>query len=127
MLNIALSSVAKSALVGAVATKLVDTFLTNRLHNDIEQKKWIRNTKFELFSKLTEEILTMTEENKEENINEIKKTCAKITLLINDKRLLTTIERYLAILVKYKNQKVGFESLDAANKKMINYLKNNLR
>ena len=56
MLNISLfTSVAKSALVGAVATKIVDTLISTKINNKVEQGKWLRNTKLELFSKLTVE------------------------------------------------------------------------
>ncbi|PZP13782.1 MAG: hypothetical protein DI602_05520, partial [Aliarcobacter butzleri] len=64
MLNITvLTSVAKSALVGAVATKLVDTFVSTKINNKFEQNKWLRSTKLELFSKLTEEIIVVDLEN----------------------------------------------------------------
>lgn len=42
MLNITvLTSVVKSALVGAVATKLVDTFVSTKINNKFEQNKWL--------------------------------------------------------------------------------------
>lgn len=122
-----LSSVARSALVGAVATKLVDTLVSTKLNHKVEEKKWIRNTKFELFSNLTEEILIIDNENFEEQLKKIKKICAKIVLLVNDKKLTKSIEKYLSILIKYKTQTVGFETLEATNKKMINYLSENIK
>ena len=95
MLNVTLlTSVAKSALVGAVATKLVDTLISSKINNKIEQNKWLRNTKLELFSKLTEDILSTDISNIETQLREIKKTSAKIILLINDRKLSDKIENY---------------------------------
>ena len=60
MLNLTLfTSLVKSALVGAVASKVVDTLISTKINNKMEQNRWIRNTKLELFSKLTEDILSL--------------------------------------------------------------------
>lgn len=127
-MNVSLiSSVARNALVGAVASKLVDSLLMNKLNHKNEEKKWRRNTKFELFSKLTEDILILDDDNFEEQFIEIKKTCAKIVLLLNDRKFTDTIERYLEILLKYKNQDLSFTSLNSTNKKMLNYLSHNIK
>ena len=96
MLNITLlGSIAKSALVGAVATKIVDTLISTKINNKVEQNKWLRNTKLELFSKLTEDILILDNENFHSQIKEIKRSSARIILLVNDKKLEIKLEDFL--------------------------------
>ncbi|MEV9477195.1 hypothetical protein [Aliarcobacter butzleri] len=129
MLNITvLTSVAKSALVGVVATKLVDTFVSTKINNKFEQNKWLRSTKLELFSKLTEEIIVVDLENFKTQIKEIKRTCAKIILLVNDRNLENKIEDYLNRLNKFsQNEKIDKNALTLVNKDMISYLQKNIR
>jgi len=129
MLNITLlSSVAKSALVGAVATKIVDTLISTKINNTIEQGKWLRNTKLDLFSKLTEDILSIDLSNVDTQIREIKKTSAKIILLINDKKLSDKMEVYINNLNKYNASKREEQiTLSLINKDMISYLQRNIR
>ena len=129
MLNITLlTSVAKSAIVGAVATKIVDTLISTKINNKVEQGKWLRNTKLELFSKLTEDILSIDFSNVESQIREIKKTSAKIILLINDKKLTDKMENYINNLNKYNISKREEQAmLTLINKDMISYLQKNIR
>lgn len=129
MLNITLfTSIARSALVGALATKLVDTFISTKINNKVEQSKWLRNTKLELFSKLTEDILSIEYSNVENQLREIKKTSAKIILLINDKRLTDKIENYITNLNKFNiSKRAEHSALTLINKDMISYLQRNIR
>ncbi len=129
MLNITLlTSVAKSAFVGAVATKLVDTFISTKINTKIEQNKWLRNTKLELFSKLTEDILLLDSEDFSSQIKEIKRSCARVILLVNDKKLELKIEDYLTRLNKLaQNSKIDKNNLSLLNKDMISYLQKNIR
>jgi len=128
MLNVTLlTSVAKSALVGAVATKIVDTLVSNKLNNKIEQNKWLRNTKLDLFSKLTEEILLIDDENFQTQIREIKRISAKIILLVNDKKLELKIEEYLTRLNRFSQKdKIDRNALSLVNKEMISHLQKNI-
>lgn len=129
MLNVTLlTSVAKSALVGAVATKLVDTLISSKINNKIEQNKWLRNTKLELFSKLTEDILSTDISNIETQLREIKKTSAKIILLINDRKLSDKIENYTNALIKFsENERIEKNALSLVNKDMISFLSRNIK
>jgi hypothetical protein len=129
MLNVTLlTSVAKSALVGAVATKLVDTLISSKINNKIEQNKWLRNTKLELFSKLTEDILSTDISNIETQLREIKKTSAKIILLINDRKLSDKIENYTNALIKFsENERMEKNALSLVNKDMISFLSRNIK
>ena len=129
MLNITLlGSIAKSALVGAIATKIVDTLISTKINNNIEQGKWLRNTKLELFSKLTEDILSMEYSNVDTQLREIKKTSAKIILLINDKKLTHKIENYINNLNKFDiSNRAEHSTLILINKNMIAYLQKNIK
>lgn len=129
MLNVTLlTSVAKSALVGAVATKLVDTLVSTKINNKIEQNKWLRNTKLELFSKLTEEIMLIDNENFKTQLKDIKRISAKIILLVNDRKLEDKIENYLTRLNKFsQNEKIERNALSLVNKDMISFLQKNIR
>lgn len=129
MLNITLfTSVARSALVGAVATKLIDTLISTKINNKAEQGKWLRNTKMELFSKLTEDILFIESSNVDEQLREIKRTSAKIILLVNDKRLTEKIENYISHLNKFNiSKKPEHSTLSLINRDMISYLQRNIR
>ena len=129
MLNITLlGSIAKSALVGAVATKIVDTLISTKINNKVEQNKWLRNTKLDLYSKLTEDILLIDFTNIQDQIREIKNTSAKIILLIIDKRLANKIENYINNLNKFNlSKKEEQGTLSLINKDMIAYLQKNIR
>lgn len=129
MLNVTLlTSVAKSALVGAVATKLVDTLISSKINNKIEQNKWLRNTKLELFSKFTEDILSIDTLNIEIQLREIKKTSAKIILLVNDRKVNDKIENYINALIKFnENERIEKNALSLINKDMISFLSRNIK
>ncbi|AXX89006.1 hypothetical protein CKA55_01270 [Arcobacter suis] len=129
MLNVTLlTSVAKSALVGAVATKLVDTLISSKINNKIEQNKWLRNTKLELFSKFTEDILSIDTLNIEIQLREIKKTSAKIILLVNDRKVNDKIENYINALIKFnENERIEKNALSLVNKDMISFLSRNIK
>jgi hypothetical protein len=128
MLNVTLlTSIAKSALVGAVATKLVDTFVSSKINNKIEHNKWLRNTKLELFSKLTEDILLLDSGNFHMQIKEIKRSVSKIILLVSDKKLENKLEDFLNRLNRFaQNEKIERNALSLVNKDMISYLQKNI-
>jgi len=128
MLNVTLlTSVAKSALVGAVATKLVDTFISTKINNKIEQNKWLRNTKLELFSNLIDDMYLLNQENFDEKIVQIRRNIAKIILVLNDKKLSINLENYLERLNQLKSRNIEDKSFYELNQKMITYLKTNIK
>lgn len=128
MLNVTfLTSIAKNALVGAVVTKLVDTFISNKINNKVEHNKWLRNTKLELFSKLTEDILFLESENFHLQVKEIKKTTAKVILLVNDKKLEIKLEDFINRLNKFaQSDKIERNALSSVSKDMISFLQKNI-
>ena len=128
MLNVTLlTSVAKSALVGAVATKLVDTFISTKINNKIEQNKWLRNTKLELFSNLIDDMYLLNQENFDEKIVQIRRNIAKIILVLNDKKLSINLENYLERLNQLKSRNIENKSFYELNQKIITYLKTNIK
>jgi len=128
MLNVTLlTSVAKSALVGAVATKLVDTFISTKINNKIEQNKWLRNTKLELFSNLIDDMYLLNQENFDEKIVQIRRNIAKIILVLNDKKLSINLENYLERLNQLKSRNIEDKSFYELNQKMITHLKTNIK
>lgn len=128
MLNITLlTSVAKSALVGAVATKIVDTLISTKINNKIEHTKWLRNTKLELFSTLIDNLFLLNIENFDEKSPQIRKNIAKIILVLNDKKVSYNLEVYLDSLNRLKSTNFQQKPLNDLNHKMISYLKQNIR
>lgn len=128
MLNITLlTSVAKSALVGAVATKIVDTLISTKINNKIEHTKWLRNTKLELFSNLIDNLFLLNIENFDEKSPQIRKNIAKIILVLNDKKVSYNLEVYLDSLNRLKSTNFQQKPLNDLNHKMISYLKQNIR
>ncbi len=103
MFNISLALVgqmARTAAFGAIATKVVDTFILSKVNNKIEQKRWLRQSKLEAFTKLSQEILSINLNNpKEESLRNIKEYCAKTILLLEDRVLINRIEDYLSHLI----------------------------
>ncbi|PPK62432.1 hypothetical protein [Malaciobacter marinus] len=103
MFNISLAlvgQVARTAAFGAIATKVVDTFILSKVNNKIDQKRWIRQAKLEAFAKLSQEILSIDLKNlKDENIRNIKEYSAKTILLLEDRILIKRIEDYLNNLI----------------------------
>lgn len=101
MINFALfGTVARSALIGAIVTKAIDTLILSKVNNKMESKRWIRTTKLELFSRISEELLSLDSTNINKNIRKIKHNTAKIVLLLHDKKLIRSIDDYILELVK---------------------------
>lgn len=124
MLNLTLlTSAAKSALVGAVATKVVDTLISSKVNNKIEHNKWLRNTKLELFSSLVDDIFLLNHENFDERIGHIRRNIAKIVLVFNDRKLTYTLEKYLDEVLRANATSNDFYLL---NKSVVSYLKSNI-
>lgn len=120
-----ITAVARNALVGAVATKLVDTLITTKINTKIEHNTWLRNTKLELFSILIDDVFLLNEENFEEKSRDIRRNIAKIILIFKDKKLTKTLEKYLKSLQTHQeNYSSGAFKHD--NHQLITYLKTHI-
>ena len=123
MLNVALvGSVARNALVGAVATKALDMLILSKLNSKIEQKKWLKANSLELFSKLSEEIMFFEDKRLEEKKRSIGRLCSKIILLSKNRHFNQDIEQYVSTLIKIKTHKEA----EKINKNLIEILKKEL-
>lgn len=118
--------IAKSALVGTVMNKLVDSLFTSKINNKLEQQRWIRATKLELFSQLCTNILSQKEEKFPEKIQSIEYTLSKIVLLIDDNTLIKKINDYLFILNEYENAK-EYINITILNNELLSILSKNIR
>lgn len=126
MLNLTLiTSAAKSAFVGAVATKVVDTLVSSKINHKVEHNKWLRQTKFELFSSLVDNIVHLDETNFEEKSKEIRRNISKIILLVKEKKLTNSMERYLNILQRFQSNEINYDDFKTTNNAFISYLKAN--
>lgn len=131
MINVGLSilsQVVKTAAFSAIAGKVVDTLINKK----IDQKKWIRQTKFETFTKLTQEILSSNEKIliKDEE-KKIKEYATKAILLLDDKRVIMKINDYIYTLNNFsKNCEDSSKDLNSLRKskglELIKLLKRNL-
>lgn len=116
-----INSVASSAVLGALTTKILDSVISSRINQRQEKKKWIRNTKLDLFSQLSEEILSIDFNDIKKNHNMIKKVSFKIILLIEDEKFKTKLENYLFLLEEYKSSKYDI-NLNQINLELLNLL-----
>ena len=77
---------------------------------------------------MTEDILSTDSTNISIQLREIKKTSAKIVLLINDRKLSDKIENYTNVLMKFnENERVEKNALSLVNKDMISFLSRNIK
>ncbi len=125
MLNVALaSSFARNAIVGAVVSKVIDTFIMSKINHRLEEKKWIRNKKLELYSQFSEEALEINSNNFQEKKQKIKKLTAKIMLIEDNKKLVKKIHSYLDSL---HNRNSYSNHIDDLNITLIQQFSKNLK
>jgi len=131
-----LGQVAKTAAFGAITGKVIDTVLSSKINKKNDQLKWIRETKLEFFTKLSQEIMSYDLVNSEAQIERnIKEHVAKVILLIDDKRLILKLEDYINELNKAKRSLIYKENyseelIEKFNEKGMNLviaLNNNLK
>lgn len=105
MFSLALfGTVARSAVIGAIITKAIDTLVISKLNNKMETKRWIRTTKLELFSNLSEDLLLLDSENIDGKIRNIKHNSAKIVLLLQNRNLIRKIDDHILALHNLSNK-----------------------
>jgi|GEM_PF-1323672 len=94
-----LGQVAKTAVVSAVSSKVVDTLITSKLNQKSDHTKWLRETKLQLFTQISQEILSFDVEksNAQEERN-LKEICAKTVMVLDDKKLIYKIEEFISNL-----------------------------
>ena len=117
---------ATNILVGSVTTKLFDSIVTTKIVQKQEKNRWLREKKLNLFSQLSEEILSIDCKNlinKQKTINNIT---SKIVLLIEDKELKTNLKNYSFLLNEYECYKSDI-NLQEINSELIQILSNYMK
>ncbi len=103
----------KTTLVGAITNKVVDTMVTSKLNKKSEHTKWRREVKLEIFSRLSNTILSFDLQNASaSNERELKELCTKTILLLDDKKLIFKIENFLDELNKTQRNLIFNENND---------------
>lgn len=120
------NSVAGNAIIGSVATKLFDSLVTSKFSQKNDKKKWIREKKLNLFSSLSEEVLTINCDNLDEKRKTIKEISSKIVLLSEDKKLRENLKNYSFILDEYECYKSDI-NLCALNEELIQTLSKQMK
>lgn len=120
------NSVAGNAIVGSLATKLFDSLVTSKFSQKNDKKKWIREKKLNLFSNLSEEILTIDCDNLEEKRKVINELSSKIILLSEDKSLNRNLKNYSFILNEFECYKSDI-NLCELNDELIQTLRNHMK
>jgi len=121
MLSLSLVNSATNILVGSITTKVFDAIVTTKLTQKQEKKKWIRDKKLNLFSQLSENILTINCNNIFEKQKTIKELSSKIILLTEDKNLKINLLNYAFILNEYESYKSDI-NLDQLNHELVQTL-----
>jgi len=102
MLAMSLVSTATNIIIGSVTTKIFDTVITSKLIQKQEKNKWLREKKLNLFSQLSESILSINCQNIIQNRIHIKEISSKIILLTEDINLKKNLKNYSFILEEYE-------------------------
>lgn len=102
MIATPLLSTATNIIVGSITTKIFDSIVTTKLVQKQEKNKWIRDKKLNLFSQLSENILTMNCDNLSKKKILINEISSQIILLIEDRELKKNLENYSFILNEYE-------------------------
>lgn len=96
-----LGQVAKTAAFTAISNKVVDTLVTSKINKKNDHNKWLRETKLQLFTQISQEILSFdvdTSSASEER--KLKEICAKTIMVIDDKNLIYNIQEFINNLDK---------------------------
>ena len=117
-----LGQVAKTAIVSAVSTKVVDTLITSKINKKNDHDKWLRETKLQLFTKISQEILSFDIKNSNaKDERNLKELCSKTVLLLDDKRLVYKIDEFIEKLNRTQRALI----FDEENIELIKDFKNN--
>jgi hypothetical protein len=96
-----IGTVIGSAAFGAVAGKLLDAFVLTRISDKYERKKWLRQTKIEAFTQLTEKMLSLGIKGQvHDDPWRFRALAAKAILLLDDPKLVEKIQTFIDELYK---------------------------
>jgi len=126
MMALPLVNTTVNIIVGSITTKIFDSVVTTKLTQKQEKKKWIRDKKLNLFSQLSENILTINCDNLLEKKLQIKEVSSKIILLTEDDSLKTNLQNYNFILEEFECYKSDI-NLHILNDELISTLSNYMK
>lgn len=85
-----------SAAFGAVVGKLLEAYVLAPIINKYEKRKWLRQSKFEAFTKLVEELLSLGLKSKVQDDSWLFMSLAtKSILLLEDEELINEIHKFI--------------------------------
>lgn len=126
-------TVVKTAAFGAIAGKLFDSFVLSKINNNTDQRRWLRQTKLETYSCFCDKILNAhIGKLSNDDFGQLRANATKSILLIDDKKLITTINSYLYSLnLQYStDENIKRNETSKINKQgleIINLLNKNLK
>ena len=127
MINLALvGSVAGNTLISTLSSKLVDKVLNGQKRDATEKKQWLFRIKLELYSLLSNEVLSCNEHNFCTKKEAIKEKLSQIVLLIDDQQIIQTLENYRFILDEYDNAK-ELVDINTINQELLHTLSCNIK
>ncbi len=125
MIGLALiGTLARNAVVGAIITKTIDTLLVSRINRNFEEKKWIRDKKLDLFANLSEELLILDNNNLQNSLRNIKRSFARLILLLDDKKIINEIDSYVQTI---NSLEIDDRQINKISLELIYKLNNNIR
>ena len=90
-----------SAAFGAVVGKFLDAFVLSRINDKYERKRWLRQTKIEAFTQVTEELLSLgVKRQLHDDPWRFRALAAKAILLLDDPILIKDIHIFIDELYK---------------------------
>lgn len=116
------NTIAGNAIIGSIATKTLDSLVSQKFSQKNDKKKWIREKTLNLFSDLSSEVLEITCENLEEKQKKVRELTSKINLLIDNNNLKINLKNYSFILNEYHCYKNDI-NLDYINEELVSNLK----
>lgn len=121
----AINTLASNALIGTIATKLIDSVISSKLSVKQDRKKWLREKKLSSLSLLNDEILNISCENLEEKKITIKTIISRLNLLSENKNFTHTLNNYMYILEEYECYKNEID-INNINKELLIAIKKEL-
>lgn len=96
--------VSTSAAFATLIGRILDAFLLNRINDKYERIRWLRQTKFESFAKISEEILSLGFHSLvQDNLWKFRALSVQAILLIEDRQLKKDIDEIIEEINKIAN------------------------
>ncbi len=128
-----IGTVVRTAAFGAIAGKILDSLVLSKINNNIDQKKWLRQSKLETYSCFCDKILNAhVGKLSNDEFGQLRAHATKSILLLDDKKVINYINHYLYSLnLQYSTKESSNESeTSKMNKKgleIIHLLNKNLK